>query len=176
MKNGQPYADTVINDGEGYNTPLPLFNLKGMILKMAEYVTLATQTVALNQNVLFIDSANCSRNCNIMHRGGSGIVTLRGSNSCCNPAKYEVNFSGNIAIAEDGTVEPISVAIALEGEPLYASTATVTPAAIGDFFNVSTTAIISVPCGCCFTIAVENVSTTTAIDVSNANLTVSRIC
>lgn len=143
---------------------------------MAEFVTTATQTVALNQNVLFTDSATCSRSCNIMHRGGSGIVTLRGSNVPCNPAKYEVNFSGNIAIAEDGTVEPISVAIALEGEPLYASTAIATPAAIGDFWNVSTTAIISVPCGCCYTVAVENASETTAIDVANANLTVSRVC
>ena len=143
---------------------------------MAEYVTTATQTVALNQNVLFTTSANCSRNCNIMHRGGSGIITLRGSNNPCNVAKYAVNFSGNIAIAEDGTVEPISVAIALQGEPLYSSTATVTPAAIGDFFNVSTTAIIAVPFDCCFTVSVENVSTTTAIDVANANLTISRIC
>lgn len=144
---------------------------------MAEFTSSATQTVALNQNVLFTETVGCNKNCNIMHRGGSGIVTLRGSNSCCNPAKYKVSFGGNIAVATGGTVGPISVAITLAGEPLYSSTATVTPAAIGDFFNVYTSAIITVPCNCCLTVAVENASTTdTAIDVANANLIVERIC
>lgn len=144
---------------------------------MPEFVTTATQTVTLNQNVLFTDEIGCSKNCNIMHRDGSGIITLRGSNNCCSPARYRVTFSGNIAVATGGTVGPISVAIALAGEPLYASTATVTPAAIGDFFNVSTSAIITVPCNCCMTVAVENASTTaTAIDVANANVIVTREC
>lgn len=143
---------------------------------MAEYVSTATQTTAVGQNVLFTDSPNCGKNCNIMHRAGSGIVTLRGSNSCCNPAKYQVSFGGNIAVAEDGTVGAISVAITLEGEPLYSATATVTPAAIGDFFNVYTSTIVTVPCNCCMTIAVENTSADTAIDIANANLQVVRVC
>lgn len=143
---------------------------------MAEYTSTSTQTVAIGQNVLFTESANCNRNCNIMHREGSGIVTLRGSNNCCNPAKYKISFGGNIAVAAGGTAGPISVAIALAGEPLYSSTATVTPAAIGDFFNVYTSAVITVPCNCCLTVAVENVSAGTAIDVANANLIVERIC
>lgn len=142
---------------------------------MAEYVTTATQTVADGQNVLFTDSVGCRKNCNIMHRAGSGIVTLRGSNSCCNPAKYKVTFGGNIAVGTGGTVGAISVAIALSGEPLYSSTATVTPAAVGEFFNVFTAAVITVPCDCCLTIAVENTSGT-PIDVANANLIVERIC
>lgn len=143
---------------------------------MAEYTSTSTQTVAIGQNVLFTKSANCNRNCNIMHREGSGIVTLRGSNNCCNPAKYKISFGGNIAVATGGTAGPISVAIALAGEPLYSSTATVTPAAIGDFFNVYTSAVITVPCNCCLTVAVENVSAGTVIDVANANLIVERIC
>lgn len=40
-------------------------------------------------------------------------------------------FGGNIAIATGGTVTPISVAIAINGEPLPATTMTVTPAAVG---------------------------------------------
>ena len=143
---------------------------------MAEYTSTATQTVAIGQNVLFTERTSGNKNCNIMHREGSGIVTLRGSNSCCNPARYKVSFGGNIAVATGGTVGPISVAIALAGEPLYASTATVTPAAIGDFFNVYASAVITVPCNCCLTIAVENSSAGTAIDVANANLIVERIC
>lgn len=140
---------------------------------MAEYVTSATQTVADGQNVLFTETPICG-NCNIMHRDGSGIVSLRGSNNCCG-ARYKVTFGGNIAVATGGTVGPISIAIALSGEPIYSSTATVTPAAVGDFFNVFTAAIISVPCNCCLTVAVENTSET-PIDVANANLIVERIC
>lgn len=141
---------------------------------MAEYVTSATQTVADGQNVLFTETPVCG-NCNIMHRDGSGVVTLRGSNSCCNSARYKVTFGGNIAVATGGTVGAISVALALNGEPLYSSTATVTPAAVGEFFNVFTAAIICVPCNCCVTIAVENTSGT-PIDVANANLIVERVC
>lgn len=143
---------------------------------MAEFVTSATQTVAAGQNVLFTETTVCG-NCNIMHRTGSGVVTLRGSNNCCNTARYKVTFGGNIAVATGGTAGPISVSIALNGEPLYSSTATVTPAAIGDFFNVFTAAIISVPCNCCLTVAVENSSDPeTPIDVANANLIVERVC
>ena len=51
---------------------------------------------------------------------------------------------------------------------------------VGDFFNVSRTVFIDVPCGCCVTIAVENTSTTAAgvaipIDVANANIVVERV-
>lgn len=143
---------------------------------MAEYVTSATQTVLAGQNVLFTETPVCG-NCNIMHRDGSGIVTLRGSNSCCNSARYKVTFGGNITVAEGGTVGPISVAIAISGEPLYSATATVVPAAIGDFFNVFVQAVVTVPCNCCLTVAVENVSDpATSIDVANASLVVERIC
>lgn len=144
---------------------------------MAEYVTSAVQTVAAGQNVLFTDTPVCG-NCNIMHRSGSGIVTLRGSNNRCNTARYKVTFGGNIAVAEGGTVGPISIAIAVSGEPLYSATATVVPAtAETDFFNVFAQAVISVPCNCCLTVAVENVSDpATAIDVANASLVVERVC
>lgn len=143
---------------------------------MAEYVSSAVQTVAAGQNVLFTETTVCG-NCNIMHRTGSGVVTLRGSNSCCNIAKYKVSFAANIAVADGGTAGPISVAIALNGEPLYSGTSTVTPAAIGDFFAVAPQTIVSVPCNCCVTIAVENVSDpATPIDVANASLIVERVC
>lgn len=142
---------------------------------MATFTTTATQTVANGQNVLFTEPISCSKNCSVVHRNGSGIYTLRGSNNC-NQAQYNVEFTGNIAIATGGTVEPISVAIALSGEPLYGATATVTPAAIGDFFNVTAQTTITVPCGCCENIAVENVSATTAIDVANATIRITRVC
>ena len=91
-----------------------------------------------------------------------------------------MTFGANIAVATGGTVGPISVAIAIDGEPIPSTTMTVTPAAVGEFFNVSRTVFIDVPCGCCVTIAVENTSTTAAgvaipIDVSNANTVVERV-
>ena len=91
-----------------------------------------------------------------------------------------MTFGGNIAIAAGGTVAPISVAIAIDGEPLPSTTMTVTPAAVGDFFNVSRTVFIDVPCGCCVTIAVENTITTAAgvaipIDVIAASMTIERV-
>ena len=96
------------------------------------------------------------------------------------PASQTVQYGGNIAIAEGGTVAPISVAIAINGEPLPATTMTVTPTAVGDFFNVSRTTFIDVPCGCCVTIAVENISSTDAgvaipVEVANANIVIERV-
>lgn len=137
----------------------------------------AVQAVQYGGNVLFTDTAvGCNRGY-VVHRQGAGIVTLRGIG--CQRARYKVTFGGNIA-AEGSTVAPISVAIAINGEPLPSTTMIVTPAAVGDFFNVSHTTFIDVPCGCCVTIAVENVSLTAAgvaipIDVQNANLVIERV-
>lgn len=143
------------------------------------FSTTATQTVAQNGNVVFTENVTCNKCSNVMHRAGSGIFTLRGSNNPCNPARYKVEFTGNIALAEGATVGPISVALALAGEPLYGATATVTPAAVGDFFNVCVQTVITVPCNCCMTIAVENstvATTPTPIDVANATISIDRTC
>lgn len=132
----------------------------------------ALQTVALGQNVVFTETPVCPTKC-ITHREGSGIVRLRGltRNQC--RARFLVSFSGNIQIPTGGTVEAISVAIAVDGEPLQSTQMIVTPAAVENFFNVSAQAYIDVPCGCCVTVAVENTSTQ-AIEVQNANLIVVR--
>ena len=140
----------------------------------AEYSAIPVQTIAVDENVIF---ANGSRACHkgyIQHRDTSGIFFLKGSTNGCR-AVYRVTFNGNIAIATGGTVEPISVALTINGEALGNATATVTPAAIGDFFNVSVTTFIEIPCGCCVTVSVENVSDTTAIDVANANIIFDRV-
>lgn len=150
---------------------------------MAEYVYNPVQVVQPNQNVLLQSSIPCNRGY-VYHRDGSGILTLRGivNNSCGCFARYQVTFNANIAVPTDGTVGPIAVALAIDGEPIQTSRAIVTPAAVEDYFNVTSTAIITVPRGCCFNIAAENVSfgataaaPATAINVQNANLTVTRI-
>ena len=150
---------------------------------MAEYVYNPIQLVQPNQPVILDASIPCNRGY-VFHREGSGIVTLRGivNNSCANFARYQVTFNGNIAVPTGGTVGPIAVALAIDGEPILTSRAIVTPAAVDEYFNVTSTAIITVPKGCCFNVSVENASfgataadTPTAINTQNANLVVSRI-
>ncbi len=140
----------------------------------AEYSFTPLQTVAVDENVLFTNGNRCCKKGYVQHRDDSGIFFLKGITNQCK-ATYKVQFNANIAIAEDGTVEPISVALTINGEALGNATAIVTPAAIGDFFNVSISTFIDVPYGCCVTIAVENTSETTAIDVVNANLIIDRV-
>lgn len=139
---------------------------------MAEFVNAVEQTVEASQNVILTDAIPCNKGY-VLHRNGSGIVVLRGITNHCF-ARYQVTFNGNIAVPDGGTVAPISVALALDGEALATSKAIVTPAAAEEFFNVTSTAIITVPKGCCFTVAVENTSAEPIL-VANANLTVSRI-
>lgn len=150
---------------------------------MAEYVYNPIQLVQPNQPVILDASIPCNRGY-VFHREGSGIVTLRGivNNSCANFARYQVTFNGNIAVPTGGTVGPIAVSLAIDGEPILTSRAIVTPAAVDEYFNVTSTAIITVPKGCCFNVSVESTSfgataadTPTAINVQNANLVVSRI-
>ena len=136
-----------------------------------EIIANALQTVQANQNVYFTDEVTCG-NGSITHRDGSGLTTLRGLTDQCR-ARFKVTFGGNIALPTGGTVEPISLAIALNGEPLLATTMIVTPAAVEQFSNVFSAVFIDVPRGCCSTVSVRNTSTQ-AIDVQNANLIVER--
>lgn len=151
---------------------------------MAEFTYNPIQLVEPGQNVILNTSIGCNRGY-VLHRNESGIVTLRGivNNACGCFARYQVTFNANIAVPEGGTTGPVSVALAIDGEPILTSRAIVTPAAVDEYFNVTSTAIITVPKGCCFTVAVENTSSSAtpgttpapAINVQNANLTISRI-
>lgn len=132
----------------------------------------ALQTVEANQNVLFTDTVVCG-SCSILHRDGSGLVTLRGITNQCR-ARFKVTFGGNIALPAGGTVEAISLAIAINGEPVASTTMIVTPAAVEEFSNVFSAIYLDVPANCCSQISVKNISTQ-AIDVQNANLIVERV-
>lgn len=141
----------------------------------AEFTYNPVQEVQPNQPVILNTTIGCSKGY-VIHRNESGLVTLRGivNNPCATFARYQVTFNGNIAIPAAGTVDPISVAVAIDGEPILTSNAIVTPPAAEQYFNVTSTAIVTVPKGCCFNISVENTSTD-AIEVQNANLVVDRI-
>ena len=132
----------------------------------------ALQTVETNQNVLFTETPIGGNN-SIIHREGSGLVTLRGITQQCR-ALFRITFSGNIAIPTGGTVGPISLAIALDGEAVASSTMISTPAAVEQFNNVSSSIFVCVPSSCCMTVSVRNISAQ-AIEVQNANLIIERV-
>lgn len=149
---------------------------------MAEYLANSAQNVALNSPVLFTASIPCNRGY-VYHEDETGIFILRGCTNNCF-ARYQVTFNGNIAIPEGGAVSPIAVAITVNGEPRLTSRAIITPAAVDEYGNVTSTAIITVPKGCCFSVSVRCVDATTddpateptpVITVQNANLVITRI-
>ena len=150
-----------------------------------EFLYNEVQEVALNTPVLFNTSIPCSRGY-VYHESGTGNFILRGivNNQCNCFAHYQVTFNANIALPDGATdIVPIAIALVINGEPRLTSRAIITPAAADEYGNVTSTAIIKVPKGCCFSLAVENVAATTdptvtpapIIDVQNANLTIARI-
>lgn len=132
----------------------------------------ALQTVAANQNVLFTDTAVCG-SCSILHRNGSGLVTLRGLTNQCR-ARFRITFGANVEVPTGGTLGPISLAIAVNGEPVNTTTMISTPAALEELNNVFTSIFLDVPAGCCTQVSVENIGTE-SIAVQNANLIVERV-
>lgn len=129
---------------------------------MAEFVTRdAVETVALNSAVPFVDSIPCNKGY-IYHSPGTGIIILRGivNNPTACFARYNVEFTGNIAIPEGGAVTPIATAIVVSGEERTGSRSIFTPAAVDEYGNVTSRATIDVPRGCCFTVAIEYVNGT----------------
>lgn len=136
-----------------------------------EITAIALQTVEAGQDVAFTETAVSGTNC-IIHRQGSGIIKLRGITNQCR-ARYLVGYSGNIQIPTGGTVDAISLAITVDGEPLQSTRMIVTPAAVENLFNVSAQAYIDVPKACCSTVSVENTSAQT-IQVQNSNLIATR--
>lgn len=147
----------------------------------AEYLANAVQEVANNAPVIFTASIPCRKGY-VYHEDETGIFILRGITNQCF-ATYQVTFNGNIAIPEGGTVTPIAIGIAVSGEPRLTSRAIFTPAAVGDYGNVTSTCIIKVPRGCCFSVSVDAIPASTdptitpapIIEVQNANLVIDRI-
>lgn len=150
-----------------------------------EFLANAVQEVSLNAPIIFTASIPCSRGY-VYHENETGNFILRGANAnnnCNRFAHYQVTFNGNVAIPEGGTVTPIAVALTVNGEPRLTSRAIFTPAAVGDYGNVTSTAIIKVPRCCCFSLSVDAVPATAdptvtpapVIEVQNANLTIARI-
>ena len=148
---------------------------------MSEYVYNELQSVDLNDPLLFNDSIPCPRG-NVFHNSGDGIFILKGNTNNCF-ARYQLTFNGNVSLPAGATVTPVALAIAVNGEPRTTSRAIFTPAAVDEYGNVTSTAIVTVPRGCCFSASIRAVSGVTnatdepapTINVINANLVINRI-
>lgn len=148
----------------------------------AEYLANAVQEVGINSPVIFTASIPCTKGY-VYHEDETGVFILRGITNCQSFATYRLSFNANIAVPTGGTVGPIAVAITVNGEPRPTSRAIITPAAVDEYGNVTSTAIIKVPRGCCLSVSVESVSASNdptvtpapVINVQNANFVIDRI-
>lgn len=151
---------------------------------MAEYIYNDPQLIQPGSAALLQTAIGCNRGY-VLHRAGSGILTLRGivNNPCAKFARYRVAYDGNIAIPEGGTAGEIQLALAIDGEIVPTSIAAATPTAVDAYWNVSGFAIIDVPAGCCYTVSVENASVSatpattpaSALNLRNLNVEVTRL-
>lgn len=151
---------------------------------MAEYIYNDIQLIQPGAQALFNTAIACTKGY-VIHRPGSGILTLRGvvNNPCAGFARYRVAFDGNIAVPEGGTAGEIQLGLAIGGEVVPTSIAAATPAAVDQYWNVNGFAIIDVPAGCCYTVSVENASVSadlattpaSAVNLRNLNVEVTRL-
>ena len=149
---------------------------------MAEYIANAVQAVSLNSPIIMSASIPCNTGC-VFHEDETGGFILKGKTNNCF-ARYQVTFNGNVAVPTGGALTAVAICLVVNGEQRPTSKAIYTPAATEDYGNLTSTAIITVPKGCCFNLAVEYVDATTedaattptpTINVQNANLVISRI-
>jgi hypothetical protein len=149
---------------------------------LAEYISNQIQTVALNNAIELFDSIPCNKGC-VYHENGSGNFILKGKTPNCF-ARYQIVFNGNISIPTGGAITPVGIALSVNGETRNSSLAIFTPSAVEEFGNVTSTAIITVPRGCCFNVSIiyvdatasdPAVTPTPSIEVANANLVINRI-
>lgn len=148
---------------------------------MAEYTNVDNQLVALNNPLVFTASIPCTKGY-VFHENNTGNFTLRGvTNNCF--ARYQIVWNGNVQIPEGGAISPIGIAVTINGEVRPSSLAIYSPTAVETLGNLTSTAIVTVPKNCCFNLSVRYVSGVTdgttsptpAVEVSNSNLTITRI-
>ena len=135
---------------------------------MIELINIDEQTVAVGQSVVY-GTVAAKGGCAERHRSGSAQITL------LKPGRYLVAFSGNIAVPTGETVGEISLAMTYDGEVLGGSTMRATPAAVEEYFNVSTQHYVDVYCSCCVNVAIQNTSGIPVL-VDNPNITAVRVC
>lgn len=129
-------------------------------------------TVAANAIVPFSGSRAATRSsctCNggwLYYAPGSGQLQLT------KPGRYKVDFSALVAASAAGNV---TMTLTSNGEALAGTGMGATLAAADDTANLSTNAIVEVPCGASVTLAVLNTSAT-SITVDDASISITREC
>ena len=136
---------------------------------MIELINTAVQTVPVGQSVVYNSTAVRSSCGKERHREGSAFVTL------LPPGRFLVTFSANIAVPTGETVGEVSLGITQDGEVLGGSLMRATPAAVEEYFNVSTQHYVDTYCQCCVNVGVQNTGTIPVL-VDNPNITVVRVC
>lgn len=118
---------------------------------MAEYVTTTDQNVALN-GVIPFNSVSIPCNTGSVVPIAPGILNLKG-NTPNRFARYEVTLQANVEVPEGGAVTAVALAITVNGIAVPESVAIFTPQAVDEYGHIHTTAVITVPCGCCLTVS-----------------------
>lgn len=142
---------------------------------IAEYTYNDLYEVPVGQSIIFNNTIPCNRGL-IYHRNESGVFILRGivSNPTSCFARYQVVYNGNTSVPTGETPAPLSISIAIDGEAIPTSTAIVTPTVADAFFNITSTAIIDCPKGCCVNLSIVN-NGTIPTNVQNSNLVITRV-
>lgn len=150
---------------------------------MAEYVTTTDALVALNGTIPFSGVSIPCNTGNVVPLA-VGILNLKGSTSG-RFARYNVRVQANVQIPEGGDVTPIAIGIAINGAVIPESVAIVTPATAEEYWHINTSAVVTIPCGCCATISAvyvdgteDDAATTPTPSIQvrrNASITVERI-
>lgn len=139
---------------------------------MIELIQTLEVTVPVGQSITF-DNTVVKSGCAEYHRDGSAVVRL------LKPGRYLVTFSGNVAVPTGETVGEVALALTADGGTLAGAVMRATPAAVEEFFNVSTQHYVDVPI-CCGSVGVASVSVenigTIPVLVDNANITAVRVC
>ena len=133
---------------------------------MAAYSANAEQTVQPGAFAVFTATVIPCEMGLIQHSDETPLFSLSGwrrnGNCPCNrmkPTRYMTSVNMNVALAEGATVEPIAVAIAIEGVAFPISEMDSTPAAVGDYNHIGTDVPIPILNGCCQNVAIQNIGT-----------------
>ena len=135
---------------------------------LCAYSNAVEQTINPGESALFpVIEVPCNSGL-VRHRLGTGGFLLSGGpqnrNRCCycrmnnQTRNYLVDVKADIAIPTGGTVGEITVALELDSSTVPATTMTVTPAAVEQFFNVSGAMTVDVFRGCCESVSLRNTS------------------
>lgn len=138
---------------------------------MINSIGVASQTVAVGQNVLFPTDRVRTRSCQCACKGwfahdlGSGLFTLT------KPGIYEVEYSANITSA---TLGEASLDLELDGEIIGGTRSIYTVATASALGNVDGSTSVQVPCGASYVISLGNNSALPST-VQDANIIIKKI-